>query len=850
MSLFILALLFATTYGDEFTQILVDPKNGAEMFDGIGGLSAGASSRLLYDYPEPTRSHILDLLFLPNFAASFHILKVEIGGDSQSTWGTEPSHMHSRDDENYQRGYEWWLMTEAKKRNPNIRIYCLAWGEPHWIGNGTFFSDDGISYHVKFIQGAKRYYNVTVDYLGIWNEMPWNGDYIKKLRKGLDANGLNHVQIVAADGDWSIAEAMAKDEELNASVSIVGVHSSAQPPDVVSTLHKPLWRSEDGGIDSAPPSWPSAMTWARHLITYYVKNRQTSVILCPLITSWIQNFRRVNHGLIAARHPWSGYYEVRRSFIVTAHFTHFIQPGWLYLPPLSPTTRINGQMPGSGILEGGVGSFTTLVPNKTSSDFVIIIETSGATTITNVVAFFPLITKVLFVAVWQTNETFSFVDRPIVPIVSGRFIYTLDPQSVYTFTNTNGGGGHSYSVPSPAPLPTLPYSDDFDGDDRAEYQNPRYLSDYFGSFQIHAPNESSPSSNRVLRQWVTAQPIDWHRKNGEPIAYFPGNWQNYRVQCDALIESPTGAKNETCGTVKLCGRADLVESGLTWNNSIPVGLCLIVDCSGNWNLTFRSTKSKHNGEVLRRGTVSKYGPNQWHTLALELFDYRVTALIDNVTITQTTDGYLYATNGMAGIGSGWNFAQFDNFLISTNRTQQAPRTSLLFGLLPDGGSYYRLRGMFGVCIKMKKNVTLTAVGRYFAPFNRHVHEILILDAHTERSLLDKPISLDMSQGEADVLGFKYANVSSDVELVAHHSYYIVLSESDGGDDDEWFDTNHSGHESTGDGYHLLTLMDVQRDVVEVVGRVQSSSQTNSSYQLKNDTNTAYGPLNILFKETV
>ena len=31
------------------------------------------------------------------------------------TDGTEPSHMHSATDINYQRGYEWWLMTEAKK---------------------------------------------------------------------------------------------------------------------------------------------------------------------------------------------------------------------------------------------------------------------------------------------------------------------------------------------------------------------------------------------------------------------------------------------------------------------------------------------------------------------------------------------------------------------------------------------------------------------------------------------------------------------------------------------------------------------------------------------------------------
>ena len=31
------------------------------------------------------------------------------------TDGTEASHMHTQDDLNYKRGYEWWLMTEAKK---------------------------------------------------------------------------------------------------------------------------------------------------------------------------------------------------------------------------------------------------------------------------------------------------------------------------------------------------------------------------------------------------------------------------------------------------------------------------------------------------------------------------------------------------------------------------------------------------------------------------------------------------------------------------------------------------------------------------------------------------------------
>lgn len=31
--------------------------------------------------------------------------------------------MHSADDLDYNRGYEWWLMQEAKQRNPDIKLY-------------------------------------------------------------------------------------------------------------------------------------------------------------------------------------------------------------------------------------------------------------------------------------------------------------------------------------------------------------------------------------------------------------------------------------------------------------------------------------------------------------------------------------------------------------------------------------------------------------------------------------------------------------------------------------------------------------------------------------------------------
>lgn len=77
----------------------------------------------------------LVLQFKPKFGASLHILKHEVGGDTFSGCGTEPSHQHERGDLSYTRGYEWMLLQEATKRNPDIITYGLPWGFPAWIGN-------------------------------------------------------------------------------------------------------------------------------------------------------------------------------------------------------------------------------------------------------------------------------------------------------------------------------------------------------------------------------------------------------------------------------------------------------------------------------------------------------------------------------------------------------------------------------------------------------------------------------------------------------------------------------------------------------------------------------------------
>ena len=126
-------------------------------FDGVGAISGGGgNSRLLFDYPEPQRTQILDYLFRPNYGAAMQILKVEIGGDTNSTSGAEKSHKHTATDLNCNRGYEWWLMEQAKARNPGIKLAALSWGAPGWIGNGNFFSTDMVNYLLAWLDLCAR----------------------------------------------------------------------------------------------------------------------------------------------------------------------------------------------------------------------------------------------------------------------------------------------------------------------------------------------------------------------------------------------------------------------------------------------------------------------------------------------------------------------------------------------------------------------------------------------------------------------------------------------------------------------------------------------------------------------
>src|ERR1700683_3988492 len=222
----VLACVVAATPQARAATTTTISANGASAgltFGGIGAISGGGgNSRLLTDYPAAQQQQILDYLFKPDYGADLQILKVEIGGDTNSTDGSESSIEHTSGAINCSSGYEWWLMEQAKALNPSIKLYGLAWGAPGWVGS-TFWTTATINYLVSWLNCAPSH-GLTINYLCGWNERASNTSWYAQMRCTLSADGYSAVQIVGADSDWSIATDIADNPTFASAVSIIVVH--------------------------------------------------------------------------------------------------------------------------------------------------------------------------------------------------------------------------------------------------------------------------------------------------------------------------------------------------------------------------------------------------------------------------------------------------------------------------------------------------------------------------------------------------------------------------------------------------------------------------------------------------
>ncbi|XP_016319440.1 galactocerebrosidase-like [Sinocyclocheilus anshuiensis] len=637
----------------------LDDKTGlGRSFDGIGGLSGGgATSRLLVNYAEPYRSQILDYLFRPQFGASLQILKVEIGGDAQTTDGTEPSHMHYEDDENYFRGYEWWLMREAKKRNPNITLIGLPWAFPGWVGNGGnwpySFPDITASYVVSWILGAKQYHDLDIDYVGIWNERSFNSKYIKLLRYTLDKRGLERVKIIASDNLWEpITSVVFADKDLQDAVEILGVHypGTNTVPKALKTGKK-LWSSEDYSTFNDNVG---GGCWARILNQNYVNGKMTATISWNLVSSYYDDLPFGRDGLMTANEPWSGNYVVESPIWITAHTTQFTEPGWMYLQTVGHFTHSGSYV----ALTDERGNLTIITETMTHDHSVCIRPPLLPYNVTAQNVTFHLkgtFASISELQVWhskfdfKSNKTVLFQNLRPVKVIEGSFSIELDVDEVYTFTTVRNGHRGNYPDPPPsAPFPKS-YKDDFDVSGNPYFSEAPNFADQTGVFEYFTNLTDPGPHNSTLRQVVTQRPVTWVADADQTISVIGDyKWHDLMVSCDIYMEAVH------TGGVFVAVRVD--KGGGVIRSTRGIFFWVYADG------TYKVTNDLRGMTVLAEG-LSGTRARVWYTLTLTVKGNYASADLNGYPLWK--NAVLWEPrHGWVAIGtSSFELAQFDNFAI-------------------------------------------------------------------------------------------------------------------------------------------------------------------------------------------
>lgn len=698
--------------------------NGADpgrTYQGVGALSAGASTRLLQDYPATQKTQILDYLFKPNYGASLEHLKVEIGGDTNSTDGSEPSFLRTRAEFDtlnadptpdattchLSRGYEWWLLSQAKSRNSAIILDALAWGFPGWINEGSPYAGDvtnvfnnwrrfftpvapatvseAVTYLVDFAKCATAN-GTPLNYIGVWNEADYlnvYGDYdqpeidvarqfIVDLRIALNAAGYSSVGIVGGDINWEPIVGIVTaptpgvcnsfpaglDRDFCNAIAVIGAHYPTQT-DPSSTaaaqqVGKPLWASEETPGQYGAPfdtnhalrgTWTGARFEAQHVNWQFVDGKMQKSQYWSPVSAYYDELPYSDGGLVYAKEPWSGHYDVMAMAWVLAHTTQYATPNtWRYIDSASCfigtascTTRA-----------GNSGSYVTLRQSSGTSNvpWSMVVETVDATA--NQTHTFCLSggLKTGTLRVRLTNATNNFIAQPNIATSGGCFAITLLPDSLYTIsTLTTAAKGNAGTPPTSQAFP-FPYSEDFESFSLGV--TPKWISDQQGTFEIGC----GVGESKCLEQKARTVPIPWQSAITTQTYTLVGSpqWADYEVKVGLNAPNPDSSGAAVWGRVH-AQDAFVGEPGRYQLSILNNG-----DGTMTWYLYDVDDFGTSFLEVA--SGVASYVTYPWVNVTLRMNGSNVQAWVDGVQKANWTDPTPW-TKGQVGLGDAYGGSKFD-----------------------------------------------------------------------------------------------------------------------------------------------------------------------------------------------
>lgn len=628
------------------TSITINGKRPGAVFDGIGAISGGGgNSRYLIDYPAPARSRILNFLFGPG-GAHLQILKLEIGGDANTSDGSEPSIEHARGQVDCRSGYEWWLAEQALARDPYVKLYALQWAAPGWVG--TVWSKADVRYVIQWLNCAKSHH-LKISYLGGWNEHGYNITWYENMRRALDLHGYRSIKIVAADSPvttaWQVARAAATHPAFRAAVSALGAHDTCGYPTtgfrctVTATarhLGFPLWESELGALDANA----GAPAVVRSIDNGYIQAGVTGYVEWPLIDSMPAGLWHENGGLVTADQPWSGSYHVNRVVWAIAQTTQFTRPGWRHVNGADGTIGDSGSYDAYESPRGHDWSLvtenTSHFANQSISPQAIDVRLTGGLATGAV--------HVWATNLWSGDPSAWFVEQPDIKPAGGAFSYTVPAGYVVSFTSTSGQSHDTATARPPRPM-TPPYLATRDLSNEAWG-----LASQEGAFVYRRCRGGT--GGRCLEQLAGRVPVWWLAPySGTPTPYAivggPG-WHDYTVRTRILFTNPAG-RASLIGRFGTQGRDTRLFTGYEASLS----------ADGRWQITRDSDVA--DPVVLASGRLAAIKPGTWQTISFGLHGSTLRFGVNGTAVGRVADKR-YAS-GLAGIGSNWDLVRFDGLTV-------------------------------------------------------------------------------------------------------------------------------------------------------------------------------------------
>ncbi|SHN22087.1 immunoglobulin-like domain-containing protein [Gracilibacillus kekensis] len=350
----------------------VDPYN---RFKGFGTVSGNNTSRLLLDYKEehPDKYwEIMNQLFNKETGAGLAHVKVELGGDINSSSGAEPATMRYSDEPaNVLRGAGFQFAADAKSINEDITTEILRWGEPRWSWEGAENGDyeNRYQWYKQTIDAVYEEYGFKLDYVGIsQNERAINGnnrievDWLKYFTSKIKEEpnyeeDYKDIKLVAADGyrdTSSISQVLLDDAELRDEIDVISGHYDLNGSNELTQLQdqlinegkepKEVWVSE--GVspminaryrENMQPHYKGiggevgVADVISRIISIYSWTGETenplqavSFDFQPSVAAFYQGAQYNPKHLISAFDPWSGFYEADAGIQGVRHVMNFV----------------------------------------------------------------------------------------------------------------------------------------------------------------------------------------------------------------------------------------------------------------------------------------------------------------------------------------------------------------------------------------------------------------------------------------------------------------------------------------------------------------------------------------------